>query len=186
LTFNAACSTVSSIKTPFILDPAGGGVTNYTRSADGLTVNKSLSCGLDLDLKYDLDPGYKFKYVKERRETTPLALEKTTLMDKTYQDTNADDVPDLITETVSVNGKITTLENNVLQSQKTVTSSEGRTVTSLYDSATLLTTSLSVPGLFDTTYGYDETFEKCSILFKFKEDENFNHRNTLSILRIKI
>jgi hypothetical protein len=30
----------------------------------------------------------------------------------------------------------------------------------------------------------DETFEKCSILFKFKEDEDFNHRNTLSILRI--
>jgi len=31
-----------------------------------------------------------------------------------------------------------------------------------------------------------EAFEKCSILFKFKEDENFNQRNTLSILRIKI
>jgi len=31
-----------------------------------------------------------------------------------------------------------------------------------------------------------ETFEKCSILFKFKAGENFNHRNTLSILRIKI
>jgi hypothetical protein len=31
-----------------------------------------------------------------------------------------------------------------------------------------------------------ETFEKCSILFKFKEGENFNHRNTLSILRIKL
>ena len=31
-----------------------------------------------------------------------------------------------------------------------------------------------------------ETFEKCSILFKFKEDENFNRRNTLSILRIKL
>ncbi len=31
-----------------------------------------------------------------------------------------------------------------------------------------------------------ETFEKCSILFKFKEDENFNHRNTLSILRIAL
>jgi hypothetical protein len=29
-----------------------------------------------------------------------------------------------------------------------------------------------------------ETFEKCSILFRFKEDENFNRRNTLSILRI--
>ena len=31
-----------------------------------------------------------------------------------------------------------------------------------------------------------ETFEKCSFLFKAKESENFNHRNTLSILRIKI
>jgi len=31
-----------------------------------------------------------------------------------------------------------------------------------------------------------ETIEKCSILFKFKEDENFNRRNTLSILRMKL
>jgi hypothetical protein len=31
-----------------------------------------------------------------------------------------------------------------------------------------------------------EAFEKCSILFKAKEGENFNHTNTLSILRIKI
>jgi len=31
-----------------------------------------------------------------------------------------------------------------------------------------------------------ETFEKRSILFKIKEGEDFNHRNTLSILRIKI
>ena len=31
-----------------------------------------------------------------------------------------------------------------------------------------------------------DTFEKRSILFNTKEGENFNHRNTLSILRIKI
>jgi len=31
-----------------------------------------------------------------------------------------------------------------------------------------------------------ETFENCSILFKAKEGEIFNHMNTLSILRIKI
>ena len=31
-----------------------------------------------------------------------------------------------------------------------------------------------------------ETFEKRSILFKAKKGENFNHRNTLRILRIKI
>jgi len=41
--------------------------------------------------------------------------------------------------------------------------------------------------------GCVETFEKCSILFKFKAGENFNHPDeigtgihTLSILRIKI
>jgi len=31
-----------------------------------------------------------------------------------------------------------------------------------------------------------ETFEKCSILFKVKEGENFNHRNTWSISRIAL
>jgi hypothetical protein len=31
-----------------------------------------------------------------------------------------------------------------------------------------------------------ETFEKLSILFKVKEGENFNHRHTFSIPRIKI
>jgi hypothetical protein len=35
-------------------------------------------------------------------------------------------------------------------------------------------------------FDWIETFEKYSFLFKFKEGENFNHRNTLSILRIKI
>jgi len=33
---------------------------------------------------------------------------------------------------------------------------------------------------------WKKTFEKCSFLFKFKEGENFNHSNTLSISRIKI
>jgi hypothetical protein len=32
----------------------------------------------------------------------------------------------------------------------------------------------------------NDTFEKRSILFKAKEGKNFNYRNTLSILRIKI
>jgi len=31
-----------------------------------------------------------------------------------------------------------------------------------------------------------ETFEKCSILFKLKEDKNFKCRNTSSISRLKI
>ena len=33
---------------------------------------------------------------------------------------------------------------------------------------------------------FSETFEKCSILAKIKEGENFNHRNILNISRIEI
>jgi hypothetical protein len=34
--------------------------------------------------------------------------------------------------------------------------------------------------------GKRETFAKCSFLFKFKEGENFNHRHTICISRIKL
>ena len=132
-----------------------GAETLFSESGDGLTVNKSLPCGMDLEYKYDLDSEYKFKFVKEMTETTPSALEKITLRNKTYQDMDADDILDLITETVIINDKSTTLENNILQSLKTVTSPEGRTVTMLYDPSTLVTESMSVPGFFDTVYGYD-------------------------------
>jgi hypothetical protein len=44
----------------------------------------------------------------------------------------------------------------------------------------------SIPGEGSTFSMYPETFEKCSILFKTKAGENFNHRHTLSISRIKI
>ena len=32
----------------------------------------------------------------------------------------------------------------------------------------------------------NETFEKCSILVKIKEGENYNHRNMLNISKIEI
>jgi len=137
-----------------ITDPTGA-ETLFTQSDDGLTVNKSLPCGMELSFKYDVDPEYRFKYVKEMSESTPSSLVKTTQKEKTYQDSDSDDIPDLNTETITVNGKATTLENNVLQSQKTITSAEGRTVTTSYDPDVLLTTSLAMPGLYETTYGYD-------------------------------
>ena len=140
--------------TSTITDPTGG-ETLFNRSSDGLTVNKSLPCGMELDFQHGVDSEYKFKRVKEMQESTPSALTRTTLRAKTYEDTDSNEVPDLITETVTVNGKATTLANNVLQSQKTITSPEGRTVTTAYDPVTLLTSSLSIPGLFDMTYGYD-------------------------------
>jgi RHS repeat-associated protein len=49
-----------------------------------------------------------------------------------------------------------TLLHDVLQAKKEVTSPLGRKVTSFYDPANLLTKRLSVSGLYDVTYGYDE------------------------------
>jgi len=140
--------------TSTITDPTGA-ETLFSQSSEGLTTTKSLSCGMDMIFEYGIDSEYKFKYLKEITESTPSALEKVTLREKTYQDTNADDIPDLITETVTVNGKTTTLSHDVFQARKTVTSPQGRTVTTLYDPDTLLTKSVTIPGFYDTTSGYD-------------------------------
>ncbi|MBW2120528.1 MAG: RHS repeat-associated core domain-containing protein, partial [Deltaproteobacteria bacterium] len=137
-----------------ITDPTGG-ETVFTQSPDGLTVEKSLACGMDLSFKYGIDPEYKFQHVKEMTETTPSGLERTTLREKTYQDTDQDEAPDLVTETVTLNGKPTQLVTNTLQAQRTLISPQGRTVTTFYDPETLLTTDLSIPGLYPTAYGYD-------------------------------
>jgi hypothetical protein len=52
----------------------------------------------------------------------------------------------------------------------------------------LITPEASLKPVFFTCHilFQNETFEKCSILLKAKEGENFNQKNTLSILRIKI
>ena len=138
--------------TSIITDPTGG-VTNYSRS--GLMVDKTLPCGTVLWFKNGIDPKYRYKFIKEKTEETPAGLTKTYLRDKTYTDTNDDDISDLITETVAVNNKTTNIENNILQSQKTVTTHEGRTVTTQYNPATLLTESVSIPGINETNYVYD-------------------------------
>lgn len=118
----------SGVETSTITGPSGG-VSTVSSSADGLTETMSLSCGTDLELKYDLDPEYQFKYLKERTSSTPAGLSRVSLRDKTYQDTDADEVPDLITETVTVNGKASTLETNTMLTKRTATSPTGRTVT---------------------------------------------------------
>jgi len=137
-----------------ITDPDGVS-TFFTLTADGLTGHKSLSCGMNLDFKYDVDSQYKFQLVKEMTESTPSGLKKTALREKTYQDTNADKIPDLLTETFTVNGKASISVTDTLLSKKTVTSPAGRGQATFYDPVTLLTKRLTIPGLYETTFGYD-------------------------------
>jgi RHS repeat-associated protein len=140
--------------TSIITDPTGA-QTLYSRSADGLSAQKSLSCGMSLSFQYGLDPEYGFEFVKQVTETTPLGLAKNISREKTYVDTNADKLPDQITEKVTANGQSTTILTDTLQSSEVVTSAAGRTVTALYDPAMLLTTRISIPQLYETNFGYD-------------------------------
>jgi RHS repeat-associated protein len=140
--------------TSTITDPTGG-ETLFAESADGLSVDKSLPCGMDFNFEYDVEPRYQLKYLSKVSETTPSSLGRVSFINRTYQPADPDAPPELATETVTVNGKATTSENNVSQSFKTITSPEGRTVAIDYDPNTLLTTKLSIPGLHDTDYGYD-------------------------------
>ena len=140
--------------TSAITGPAGG-QTLFEESANGLTVHKWLPCGMEHDFEYGLDAEHHFKYVKEMSESTPSGTEKLELTDRAYEDTDSDTIPDQIIDMVTINGQTTTLKNNLLQSEKSVVSPEGRTLTIQYDPATLRTTSLNVPGLDQTDYGYD-------------------------------
>jgi RHS repeat-associated protein len=130
-------------------------VTTFSSSADGLTDDKKNSCGTEEFYKYDLDPQYKYKYVRELKELMTSGLTRTVQTTKTYQDTNGDRTPDMITAAKTLNGKTARVQTNIIASTSTTTSPLGRIVTSTYDPITLLTTSTTVPGLLPTTFGYD-------------------------------
>ncbi len=110
-------------------------------------MTKSLPCGSELEFEYGADPQYRFRYVKKMTESVPSGLTKVTERSRTYGDT--------VTETVTVNGRTATSVHDTVQAKKTVTSPADRSVITEYDPATLLTAKVSVPGLHDTTYGYD-------------------------------
>jgi RHS repeat-associated protein len=139
--------------TSTITGPAGA-ETLYSRSGDGLHISKSLPCGMALSFQKDLDPEYRYEFVREMRETTPVGLERITTRNKTYNPDYSTGGVGSVTETITVNGKITTIEDD-LESEKIITSPEGRTTLLHYDPATLLTNNIATPGQHDTTYDYD-------------------------------
>ena len=137
-----------------ITDPAGA-ETFFVHSADKLSASKSLPCGTVLEFRYGVDPEYKSQFVKEMSESTPAGRKRIMLLEKIYQDTDEDEVPDKIIEKLTLNGKATILETDTLQGTKSITSPEGRSVVTSYDRNTLLPVRLLIPGLHDKVYGYD-------------------------------
>jgi len=62
---------------------------------------------MDLSFKYDLDPVYAFRYVKEMTEESPAGLLRRPKKRRTIRIRMRDMVPDLITENTTINGKTT-------------------------------------------------------------------------------
>ncbi|MHC4270292.1 MAG: hypothetical protein ACYSTS_17780 [Planctomycetota bacterium] len=132
-----------------------GSISTITRASDGITETHELSCGMTLDMKYDIDSEYKYKYLKDITRTSPAGLARTTTNSRTYADTNADDIPDLITDTVTVNEKSWTSANNTLTGMITNTSQLSRVTTVKYNTTNLLMEETGVTGLLPITFSYD-------------------------------
>ena len=110
---------------------------------------------MDQTLTYDLDEQFMHEFITEVYDETPAGLIRISSIDKSYTDIGSDGIFESTTETIAINGKATTIYDNIQTQEKTITSPEGRVVTQTYDLTTLLTTGLSIPGLYDTNYGYD-------------------------------
>ncbi len=132
-----------------------GDEMSISESADHLSSEKFLPCGVHIELKYDTDHKWGFRYVKEKDEILPSGLKRVFTREKSYTDTDMNGAVDVVTDTISMNNKTTIIENDLIESRKTITSPEGRTVTIEYDPDTLRTTEVSIPGLYHTGYIYD-------------------------------
>jgi RHS repeat-associated protein len=132
-----------------------GSVSTFNRSADGLIETEQSACGTNQVRKYDLDPAFKYKYLKEFTQRSPAGLALTTTDTRSYQDTNSDGIGDLITKTLGINGRNWVTVNNTLTGTLTSTSPAGRGITRSYDPANLLTQSMTVSGLLPVNFGYD-------------------------------
>ncbi|MCD4743039.1 MAG: sugar-binding protein, partial [Desulfobacteraceae bacterium] len=138
------------------ITPSGDEI-NYTRSSDRLSAQTTSLCGNSFDYKYDVDPEYKYDFVKEIIKSTPSGLAKIIQNTRSYVDTNSDEIPDLITKNLSINNKTISIVRNTLSSTKTITSPEGRQATLTYDPDTLVINTFSIPGLNQTDYLYNTT-----------------------------
>ena len=132
-----------------------GGEVGYTyTSSDGLDTSVQSTCGSAVQLFSDLDRWYGYIYTSSARMTTPAGLEMNTTVDRTYTDANADLFPEEITTRIALNDKISTRVHDVVNATYTINSPENRTMSSSYTPNTLQTTSLSIPGMYDTHFNY--------------------------------
>jgi RHS repeat-associated protein len=134
---------------------AAGAQTIVNESADRFTVASALACGINREKAYDLDPQYKYKYLRKLTEQSPSGLKRVTESETLYTDADMDAIPEVITKKVRVNGRSSILSQDIAAAKRILTSAEGRTVILEYDPNTLITERVIVPGLLDANYTHD-------------------------------
>jgi RHS repeat-associated protein len=121
----------------------------------GPTATSHLSNGTRLDYQYTLDQRSKRKYPQTVTETTPSGLARNTTRNRQYEDDNGDGAHDRFVNTISINGKPTIVEQDVIQAEIRTSSPEGRSIITRYDPLTLATESVHTPGLHPMHFEYD-------------------------------
>ncbi len=132
-----------------ITDPAGD-MTVISTSADGLTHVKTLACGTKMSMIDQLDFRFRYPEQKSMAITTPAGLSRQIQNETLYTIDAEDNTISTVTKNITVNGKTGTLVHDIDQSQKILTSPQGRTASLFYDPASLLPETRHVEGLFDT------------------------------------
>ena len=134
---------------------ATGAQTTVVESADGLALASTLACGMSREEAYDLDPQFRYRYLKSLTERSPSGLQRVTEVETVYADAGSDGVPHTITRTLKVNGRTSVLTQDVPFARKTIVSPEGRAIVMETDPDTLVTERVAVPGLAAVSYFYD-------------------------------
>jgi len=132
-----------------------GLTSSRTTSSDTLTETSTSSDGTVSTTRFGIDPHYKSKRTDSTQVTFPSGLASNQSSGITYVDNNADGKPDVITKTITDNGLVTTIVDDVLGGTRTLTAPSGRTATVNYSVTDLLTTAKVTPGLASTSYSYD-------------------------------
>ena len=137
-----------------ITAPDGSSSTVF--QPDGaLSLTQQTACGTEITSESGMDSEFKYRYSRGSTTTAPSGLSVATGRTRIYADTDVDGNPDLITDTVTTNGKVSTVVNDTIAGTVTATSPTGRTVMSYYDPVSLLTSRTSTQGLLDTDFVYD-------------------------------
>ncbi len=132
-----------------------GSVTRSWVAKDDMTSRVDYQDGTKVTALKGWDFVFNVPYTRSTSTRLPSGLTKSTSLARQYENLAADGTFTARTEAVTVNGRTSTIRDDVVAGTVRATSPAGRSVLSHYDTDTLLTQSVEASGLAPVTYDYD-------------------------------